>query len=229
MAKLTHLLVLGALLTPFWAVAQEDEGPGAVFRVEVDMVLLNVAVTDKKGNYVTDLRPWDFRVSEDGIGQALATFAAMKPQLRMNVTRVLRCGADLAVLYNDWTLTGVGPDGKPFTDGGACQEGSYDGSWTLDDQEAGICLFMLLSKHSDHPEANAWGYVDWLHVAEAQRRRGLGRYLMTWTLQRLWEQGCCGCWLTTGANNWPAQPLYLSLGFEILDTSSSWEKLLSAG
>jgi hypothetical protein len=26
---------------------------------------------------------------------------------------------------------------KPFTDGGACQEGSYDGSWTLDDQEAG--------------------------------------------------------------------------------------------
>jgi ribosomal protein S18 acetylase RimI-like enzyme len=97
------------------------------------------------------------------------------------------------------------------------------------DQEAGICLFMLLSKISDHPEAHVWGYVDRLHVAEAQRRRGLGRHLMAWTLRRLWEQECRGCWLTTGADNWPAQPLYLSLGFEILDTSSSWEKLLSAG
>jgi ribosomal protein S18 acetylase RimI-like enzyme len=97
------------------------------------------------------------------------------------------------------------------------------------DQEVGICLFMLLSNHSDHPEASTWGYVDWLHVAESQRRRGLGRYLMTWTLRRLWEQGCQGCWLTTGANNWPAQPLYFSLGFEIRDTSSSWEKLPSRG
>lgn len=99
----------------------------------------------------------------------------------------------------------------------------------IGDQEAGICLFMMLSKYSDHPEAHTWGYVDWLHVAEAQRRRGLGRYLMTWTLRRLWEQGCRGCWLTTGANNWPAQPLYLSLGFEILDSSSTWEKMLIAG
>jgi ribosomal protein S18 acetylase RimI-like enzyme len=112
-------------------------------------------------------------------------------------------------------------------------EGTEDGYQAVramaNEQEVGICLYMLLSKHSDHPEADSWGYVDWLHVAESQRRRGLGRYLMTWALQRLWEQGCRGCWLTTGANNWPAQPLYLGLGFEILDTSSAWEKLLSAG
>lgn len=98
----------------------------------------------------------------------------------------------------------------------------------VDDQEAGVCLFIVLSKYSDHPEANSWGYIDWLHVEEAQRRRGLGRHLMTWALRRLWEQGCHGCWLTTGASNWPAQPLYLSLGFEIIDTSSSWQKMLGA-
>ncbi len=74
MAKLALLLVMGALATPFWAVAQDGVAPDAVFRVEVDMVLLNVAVTDRRGNYVTDLRPWDFRVVEDGIGQTLATF-----------------------------------------------------------------------------------------------------------------------------------------------------------
>jgi len=62
-----------------WAaasVAQENaEPPGAVFRVEVDMVLLNVAVTDGKGNYVTGLRPWDFEIYEDDIPQKIATFA----------------------------------------------------------------------------------------------------------------------------------------------------------
>ncbi len=94
------------------------------------------------------------------------------------------------------------------------------------DQEAGICLYMRMSKYSDHPEASGWGYIDWLHVTEAQRRRGLGRYLITWALRRLWEQRCLGCWLTTIAGNWSAQALYLSLGFEILDTSSSWAKLI---
>ena len=96
------------------------------------------------------------------------------------------------------------------------------------EQEAGICLWMRLSKYSDHPDAGAWSYVDWLHVEEAQRRRGLGRALMNWTLRRMWEAGCRGCWLTTGGDNWPAQPLYLGLGFEILDTSSSWHKPRSA-
>ncbi|HXZ31563.1 MAG TPA: VWA domain-containing protein [Terriglobales bacterium] len=41
----------------------------------VDLVQLNVAVTDNKGNYITGLRPQDFLVSEDGIPQKLATFS----------------------------------------------------------------------------------------------------------------------------------------------------------
>jgi len=57
------------------AVAQNEDSGTAVFRIEVDMVLLNVAVTDKKANYVTGLRPWDFQIFEDGIQQKLATFA----------------------------------------------------------------------------------------------------------------------------------------------------------
>ena len=70
------LLLLGIFsggLVP--GVAQDTESGSAVFRVEVDMVLLNVAVTDKKGNYVTGLYPWDFELNEDGIEQKVATFA----------------------------------------------------------------------------------------------------------------------------------------------------------
>jgi Ca-activated chloride channel family protein len=52
--------------------AQEGEPH---IRVVVDLVQLNVAVTDKKGNYITGLRPQDFVIVEDGIPQKMATFA----------------------------------------------------------------------------------------------------------------------------------------------------------
>lgn len=51
--------------------AQEDEAP---IKVRVNLVQLNVAVTDKEGNYVTGLRPEDFNIAEDKIPQKIATF-----------------------------------------------------------------------------------------------------------------------------------------------------------
>jgi VWFA-related protein len=54
------------------SIAQEEE---TNIRVNVDLVQLNVAVTDSKGNYVTGLRPEDFVISEDGIREKMATFA----------------------------------------------------------------------------------------------------------------------------------------------------------
>src|SRR5436189_665658 len=54
-----------------WTAAQEGK-PN--IRVVVDMVQLNVAVTDSNGNYVTGLRPQDFVVAEDGIKEKIATF-----------------------------------------------------------------------------------------------------------------------------------------------------------
>jgi VWFA-related protein len=50
--------------------AQDDS------RITVNVVLvqLNVAVTDRKGNYVTGLKPEDFIITEDKIPERLATF-----------------------------------------------------------------------------------------------------------------------------------------------------------
>ena len=50
------------------------QAPQPEFRVTVNMVQLNIAVTDNKGNYVTGLRPENFEISEDGIRQKIATF-----------------------------------------------------------------------------------------------------------------------------------------------------------
>ena len=55
------------------AIAQEPVN--SHIRVVVDLVQLNVAVTDSRGNYVTGLKPSDFRVMEDGIPQKISTFA----------------------------------------------------------------------------------------------------------------------------------------------------------
>ena len=52
-------------------VAQENPD----IHVVVNMVQLNVAVTDKKGSYVTALKPEDFQILEDGIVEKPATFA----------------------------------------------------------------------------------------------------------------------------------------------------------
>jgi Ca-activated chloride channel homolog len=43
--------------------------------VVVNLVQLNVAVTDKNGSYITGLRPKDFAIVEDGIAEKVATFA----------------------------------------------------------------------------------------------------------------------------------------------------------
>ena len=54
--------------------AEQQSKPDTVFHVNVNMVQLDVAVTDKKGNYITRLSPWDFHIYEDGISQKVATF-----------------------------------------------------------------------------------------------------------------------------------------------------------
>ena len=78
MAKQFFLVLLLLSLVLFGSVgrapAQESEAETKI-RVEVNMVQLNVAVMDSKGNYVTGLRPSDFVVTEDGISQRVATFA----------------------------------------------------------------------------------------------------------------------------------------------------------
>jgi VWFA-related protein len=43
-------------------------------RVTVNLVQLNVAVTDSKGNYISGLKPENFEITEDKIPQRMATF-----------------------------------------------------------------------------------------------------------------------------------------------------------
>ena len=52
--------------------AQQEDA--SRLHVNVVLVQLNVAVTDRKGNYVSGLKPEDFIITEDKIPEKIATF-----------------------------------------------------------------------------------------------------------------------------------------------------------
>jgi Ca-activated chloride channel family protein len=69
---LVIIVLLGVLpLSTFRASGQQE---ATHLRVVVNLVQLNVAVTDNKGNYVTALHPEDFAITEDGTPENIATF-----------------------------------------------------------------------------------------------------------------------------------------------------------
>src|SRR5579859_6931649 len=74
LAKLS-LLVLISLSFLFASGIEASAQSNPDIHVVVNMVQLNVAVTDKKGNYITNLKPQNFAIYEDGILQKPATFA----------------------------------------------------------------------------------------------------------------------------------------------------------
>jgi VWFA-related protein len=74
--KKAYFLVLWVSLSLSLGVGRQSvaqEGDPHI-HVLVNLVQLNVAVTDNKGNYITGLRPQDFVITEDKIQQKIATF-----------------------------------------------------------------------------------------------------------------------------------------------------------
>jgi len=67
------LCLFAGLFAGYGTGLEAQESPD--LHVVVNLVQLNVAVTDRNGNYVTGLRPQDFSIVEDGIAQKMATFA----------------------------------------------------------------------------------------------------------------------------------------------------------
>src|SRR3954470_11678198 len=59
---------------PFLVRAQQPQAPTGTFKSAIDVVSLNVTVTDQANRYITDLTDKDFEVFEDGVKQDLTLF-----------------------------------------------------------------------------------------------------------------------------------------------------------
>jgi VWFA-related protein len=82
MAKRFLWIALTVALLSGSSIPIPAQEPGTSIRVVVDLVQLNVAVTDRNGNYVTGLRPEDFQITEDKVTQKLAGFAEGNEPMR---------------------------------------------------------------------------------------------------------------------------------------------------
>jgi Ca-activated chloride channel homolog len=106
--------VLGAFLLAAAAhtSAQDDR---TRIKVRVDLVQLNVAVTDKDGDYVTGLGPQDFAIAEDKIPEKIATFEAGIDANRAAAS-ARQAGSPGATRPGDARSSGNAASVSPFTD-----------------------------------------------------------------------------------------------------------------
>lgn len=68
------------------------------------------------------------------IREVLEEFIAMRPKFKVSLKKSVRAGGDLAVLYDEWTLTAIAPDGSPLAMGGKgvhVVRRQQDGSWAF--------------------------------------------------------------------------------------------------
>ena len=75
------------------------------------------------------------------IRRVIARLVAIQPKLRNDVARVVKAGEDLALVYNDWSMSAKGRDGKPIERVGKVIEvvrRQADGTWrfAIDDPYA---------------------------------------------------------------------------------------------
>jgi len=70
--RLFTALILCFLMAPGPRPAAQDDS--SRLKVNVDLVQLSIAVTDRKGSYVTGLKPDDFVITEDKIPEKIANF-----------------------------------------------------------------------------------------------------------------------------------------------------------
>ena len=127
-------IVLGSAA---WDAARAARQQAPNIRVSVEMVQLDVAVTDNKGKYVTGLHPRDFAVAEDGISQNMAMFAegdgAPQRISELNFAAAPAEGTD--------PVTATAPPAESTT--GTTSATTPDGGSGADSPLAGASVFIL--------------------------------------------------------------------------------------
>jgi Ca-activated chloride channel family protein len=106
--SLRFLCLLLALSAGYGTGIHAQDSPD--LHVVVNLVQLNVAVTDKNGTYITGLRPKDFAVAEDGITERLATFAeGNEPAFRVVEPAEAEASGTLAGAVTNGSSAGTSP------------------------------------------------------------------------------------------------------------------------
>jgi Ca-activated chloride channel family protein len=93
-------ILLTLILTSAVPMLNSQGDSGALYRVDVNMVVLTFSVSDKKGNHVNGLKPEEVRIFEDGIEQKIATFAEGSRLFRLVKDAPGSTGTSVFILFD---------------------------------------------------------------------------------------------------------------------------------
>ena len=103
-----------------------------------------------------------------------------------------------------------------------CTVKAYQG-----DEQVGICESVCGGEFSSHPDAQDWLHTVWLGIEDEFQGQGLGRYLLQYELQEMHKVGYRHAAISTNWENYRAFLFYSNCGYQVVDWTYGYEKVLS--
>jgi len=98
-----------------------------------------------------------------------------------------------------------------------------------DGERIGICCCNSCGHFSSADAAQDWFLVDWLHVDEKWRGRGLGKHVLQRALAECHAIGYRNAAISTNWENWRAFVFYSNIGFRVFDWTYGFARELAKG
>ena len=96
-----------------------------------------------------------------------------------------------------------------------------------DAEQIGECCSVSGGETSNHADAQDWFHTVWLGIEDEFQGRGLGHYLLQYTLQEMEKIGYRHAAISTGWDDYRAQLFYCNCGYQVVDWTYTYEKALS--
>lgn len=94
-------------------------------------------------------------------------------------------------------------------------------------EKVGACESVCGGEFSSHPDAQDWVYTEWLGVNYEYQGKGLGKYLLQYSLQEMRKVGYRHASLSAECNNYRAILLYTNCGYRVVDWTNEYFKDVS--
>ena len=94
-------------------------------------------------------------------------------------------------------------------------------------EKVGVCNSVCGGEFSSHPDAQDWVYTEWLCVEDKFQGKGLGKYLLYYSLQEMHKIGYRHASLNTECYEYLPILFYSNCGYRVVDWTYDFVKILS--
>ncbi len=91
-------------------------------------------------------------------------------------------------------------------------------------EKVGICNSVCGGEFSSHADAQDWVYTEWLSVEDRFQEKGLGKYLLFYSLQEMYKVGYQHASLSTESYSYLPILFYSNCGYRVVDWTYDYVK-----